>query len=229
MRAPLADRIRPQTLDDFVGQAAARANLRVFIESARRRGEANVFLLLEVTPALTEFSKTAEHKWKPDPTANDFSKLAQNLGALSDYMAFFEGHGTRITEFYVLLIKVHDARAQVLWRRAYDEAVKTHEAERAALSAKLEGDVSDEERKRLEKELERNKLAREKLDEAAKAQEEAIAARRQAAPEKHGYTLSDAEVARVEARIDEINAVFKEAGFDKKDPPLPKAVEVKEP
>ncbi len=32
--------LRPQTLDDFVGQADARAKLRVFIESARRRGEA---------------------------------------------------------------------------------------------------------------------------------------------------------------------------------------------
>ena len=26
--------LRPQTLDDFVGQAAARANLKVFVEAA---------------------------------------------------------------------------------------------------------------------------------------------------------------------------------------------------
>ena len=32
--------LRPQSLDDFTGQEEARANLRVFIESARRRGEA---------------------------------------------------------------------------------------------------------------------------------------------------------------------------------------------
>ncbi len=32
--------LRPQTLDDFVGQKAARANLKVFIEAARGRGEA---------------------------------------------------------------------------------------------------------------------------------------------------------------------------------------------
>ena len=36
-----ADRaLRPQTLDAFIGQAEARANLRVFIESARQRGQA---------------------------------------------------------------------------------------------------------------------------------------------------------------------------------------------
>ena len=36
-----ADRaLRPQLLSDFVGQAEARANLRVFIENARMRGEA---------------------------------------------------------------------------------------------------------------------------------------------------------------------------------------------
>ncbi len=32
--------LRPQMLDDFVGQAAARANLKVFIEAAKVRGEA---------------------------------------------------------------------------------------------------------------------------------------------------------------------------------------------
>ena len=32
--------LRPQTLDDFTGQAAARANLKVFIEAARLRGTA---------------------------------------------------------------------------------------------------------------------------------------------------------------------------------------------
>ena len=31
--------LRPQTLSEFIGQAEARANLSVFIESARRRGE----------------------------------------------------------------------------------------------------------------------------------------------------------------------------------------------
>ena len=35
-----ADRaLRPQALDEFTGQAEARANLRVFIQSARQRGE----------------------------------------------------------------------------------------------------------------------------------------------------------------------------------------------
>ncbi|MDQ7080917.1 MAG: Holliday junction branch migration DNA helicase RuvB [Paracoccaceae bacterium] len=32
--------LRPQSLDEFIGQAEARANLRVFIESARTRGQA---------------------------------------------------------------------------------------------------------------------------------------------------------------------------------------------
>ncbi|MFZ5751076.1 MAG: Holliday junction branch migration DNA helicase RuvB [Pseudomonadota bacterium] len=54
--APLpedADRsLRPQVLDDFVGQAEARANLRVFIESARRRGEAMDHTLFHGPPGL---------------------------------------------------------------------------------------------------------------------------------------------------------------------------------
>ncbi|MCB1470582.1 MAG: Holliday junction branch migration DNA helicase RuvB, partial [Rhizobiaceae bacterium] len=32
--------LRPQSLNDFVGQQAARANLKVFIEAAKGRGEA---------------------------------------------------------------------------------------------------------------------------------------------------------------------------------------------
>lgn len=48
-----ADRsLRPQVLDDFVGQAEARANLRVFIESARRRGEAMDHTLFHGPPGL---------------------------------------------------------------------------------------------------------------------------------------------------------------------------------
>ncbi|MFN3641691.1 MAG: Holliday junction branch migration DNA helicase RuvB [Gemmobacter sp.] len=48
-----ADRaLRPQTLAEFVGQAEARANLAVFIESARRRGEAMDHTLFHGPPGL---------------------------------------------------------------------------------------------------------------------------------------------------------------------------------
>jgi len=48
-----ADRaLRPQVLDDFVGQAEARANLKVFIESARKRGEAMDHTLFHGPPGL---------------------------------------------------------------------------------------------------------------------------------------------------------------------------------
>ncbi|MFA8441257.1 Holliday junction branch migration DNA helicase RuvB [Yoonia sp.] len=44
--------LRPQTLDAFIGQQAARANLSVFIESARRRGEAMDHTLFHGPPGL---------------------------------------------------------------------------------------------------------------------------------------------------------------------------------
>jgi Holliday junction DNA helicase RuvB len=48
-----ADRaLRPQTLAEFVGQKAARANLAVFIESARRRGQAMDHTLFYGPPGL---------------------------------------------------------------------------------------------------------------------------------------------------------------------------------
>ena len=48
-----ADRaLRPQVLDEFIGQAELRANLKVFIESARRRGEAMNHTLFHGPPGL---------------------------------------------------------------------------------------------------------------------------------------------------------------------------------
>ena len=48
-----ADRaLRPQTLDEFIGQADARANLNVFVQSARGRGQAMDHALFHGPPGL---------------------------------------------------------------------------------------------------------------------------------------------------------------------------------
>ncbi len=44
--------LRPQSLDDFIGQKAEKENLRVFIEAARRRGEALDHILFHGPPGL---------------------------------------------------------------------------------------------------------------------------------------------------------------------------------
>jgi Holliday junction DNA helicase RuvB len=44
--------LRPQRLEEFIGQEEARANLRVFVESARRRGEAMDHTLFHGPPGL---------------------------------------------------------------------------------------------------------------------------------------------------------------------------------
>ena len=44
--------LRPRTLDDFVGQEAARANLRIFIDAAKKRGEALDHVLFFGPPGL---------------------------------------------------------------------------------------------------------------------------------------------------------------------------------
>lgn len=44
--------LRPKTLDEFVGQAGLRANLRVFVAAARSRGEALDHVLLHGPPGL---------------------------------------------------------------------------------------------------------------------------------------------------------------------------------
>ena len=44
--------MRPQSLDEFTGQAEARANLKVFIEAAKNRGEALDHVLFVGPPGL---------------------------------------------------------------------------------------------------------------------------------------------------------------------------------
>ena len=44
--------LRPESLDEFIGQAEARANLRVFIESAKKRGQAMDHALFYGPPGL---------------------------------------------------------------------------------------------------------------------------------------------------------------------------------
>lgn len=44
--------LRPQTLDDFVGQASLRSNLRVFVDAARARGEALDHVMFSGPPGL---------------------------------------------------------------------------------------------------------------------------------------------------------------------------------
>ena len=56
--APLAEelqeetRLRPPSLDEFVGQAAVKQQLRIFLEAAKRRGEALDHVLLHGPPGL---------------------------------------------------------------------------------------------------------------------------------------------------------------------------------
>ena len=43
--------LRPQTLDDYIGQKKAKENLRVYIEAAKRRGDAWIMCFFTGLPA----------------------------------------------------------------------------------------------------------------------------------------------------------------------------------
>ncbi len=66
--------IRPQSLADFVGQEQARANLKVFIDSARARGEALDHVLFVGT------ARPRQDDACPDRVARDGGRLPLDLG-----------------------------------------------------------------------------------------------------------------------------------------------------
>ena len=62
--------LRPLTLKDFTGQAPVRANLSVFIEAARTRGDAMDHVLLFGPPG---WVKQLWHKLLPENLVLDFA------------------------------------------------------------------------------------------------------------------------------------------------------------
>lgn len=177
--------------------------------------DAKISKVIEVAPALKAFAATAKHKWEPDPSAPDFSNLVAAFGSLGEYIAFFEEHGTRLTEFYVDLIKIADARAVLTLRKAHAEASAKLEVERVALEGKLAAATADE-KPALEEQLAINKTALEDLKRAHQQEVDARAARSNAG--EHAYALTDAELARVEARLSDIDAAFTAAGYKSPEP-----------
>ena len=67
--------LRPQVLEEFVGQEDARANLRVFIQSARMRGEAMDHTLFHGPARLGQDHAGADHG------ARAWGGVSHDLGA----------------------------------------------------------------------------------------------------------------------------------------------------
>lgn len=191
-------------ISDVVGAVGAAKDVAAHIEEDVKAPltDARIDKVVEVTPALREFAEEAKVKWEPDPNANDFSQLAKNVAGLNEYISFFESHDTRLSQYYVDFVKINDARAKIMFKRGQAEAKAKLEKERKELKKKV-ADAADEEKKKLKRKLKRVELTLEKL---SKTSEEAEAIKQ--ANKEAGYVLSEEEVKLVEARLDELNALF---------------------
>jgi len=201
-----------EIIDMIRGFAAAADEIGNHLESDLKSEltDAKISKVVEVTPLLTEFSKTAKTKWQPDPHAPDFSQLATAMGGLAEYIAFFESHGTRLTEYYVDVAKIADARSLLTLRKAHDEAAAKLKQERSELEGKIAA-ASGDEKKQLEDQLGVNTKASETLEQQFTQSMDARKAAKSGG--SGGYTLSDAEIARVEARLPDITKAFAGAGY----------------
>jgi holliday junction DNA helicase RuvB len=95
--APIEQSLRPQTLDEFVGQERLKKNLRVFVEAARRRGEPLDHSLFYSPPGLgkTTLANIIAHEMKvglrvtSGPVLERKGDLAAILTSLSEGDVFF--------------------------------------------------------------------------------------------------------------------------------------------
>lgn len=169
--------------------------------------DAKIDKVLEVTPELVEFSKTAKETWKPDPQSEDIQQLATSLGAVSEYIAFFKARDTRLTEYYVDLVKICDVR----WQVVYSEANAEAQEKLAQRIQELEADTSLPAEEK-QKALEQARLAKQQLEQAKLKDPEATPDQPQGG-KNSAYTLSDEERALVTARLPEITRVLRAAGY----------------
>lgn len=167
-------------------------------------------MFVEVAPKLNEFVEESENKWRPDPKTSDIRQMVKGLGAVAEYMAFFETHDTRLTEFYTVMLKIYDARAAIAIEEGSGDIREQLEKDKAEAIAK-KATASEEEKKKLDEDIERADKALEKLDEVAKETEKAEA---ETTEEERPYTMTEEEIELVRARKDEIDAAFKDGGYE---------------
>lgn len=167
-------------------------------------------MFIEVAPKLDAFVEESENKWRPDPKKSDIRQMVQGLGAVAEYMAFFETHDTRLTEFYVVMLKVYDARASIAIEEGSGDVREQLEKDKAEAIAK-KATASEEEKKELDEAIERADKALEKLDEVKAESERADA---QTPEAERPYTMTEEEIELVRARKDEIDKAFKDGGYE---------------
>ncbi len=201
------------TISEITGMVSMAQGLSKHLEEDIKAPltDERISKVLEVLPKLTEFSKEAKVKWKPDPEDHDMAQLGTMIAGMSEYAAFFESHDTRLSQFYVDFSKIADCRARARLREGIEESRKKLKKEAAELEEKIE-EAPEEEKPELERRLKQAQIAIEKLD-SGKDEVEKV---RNEQAKNTGYKITPEERALVEARHQEIEAVLEASGFGSK-------------
>ena len=156
-------------------------------------------MFVRVTPELIAYQKEKNKNFEIPKDASDLTKLATSIAGLADFVSFFEVRETRITEYYVMAVKIYDAFALITAKKAQSTSTVDMQKKLDEMKALPTEGLSESELAKRKTDIRQGELALEKMKKMKLERN---------AKKNDQYSISDAEIEQVRKNYDKIEKVL---------------------